>query len=422
MADLRSIILAAGKGTRMKSALPKVLHKVCGKPIIDYVLDVVRGSGSGQICVVVGHESDRVREHLNNYGSSGGSGSELRVVEQKLLLGTADAVKTAAVTLKGYKGDVLVLCGDTPLITKKTVAGLIRKHRAAKAVCTILTANVDDPFGYGRIVRDHNGRVLCIREEKDASEAERSISEINVGMYCFKAPMLIEMLGRIQKNARKQEFYLTDIIELFGKANLKVETSVTEAVEGLGVNSRQDLAVCEEILRWRILDDLMSNGVTIVDPATTFIWSGVKIGQDTVIRPMTFIENDVRIGRDCVIGPFCRVRPGTKIDDNVEVGNFAEISRSSLGKGCRMKHLSFLGDSTVGAGSNIGAGMVTANYDGKAKNKTFIGPSAFIGSNSTIVAPVKIGRRSVLGAGSVLTAGHNIPDQKVAYGVPARLK
>lgn len=424
MSELRSVILAAGKGARMKSATPKVLHQVCGKPIMEYVLDAVKSSGSLNACVVVGHESQKVRGFLDDYTTRQGKKIRMRVeaVEQKSLLGTADAVKAAAASLKNYSGDVLVLCGDTPLLTRQTVGRLIRKHRTTKSVCTILTAVVDEPFGYGRIMRDDAGHVVAIREHKDATEEEKAIDEINVGMYCFKAPALLKMLGKITKNVLKQEYYLTDIVEIFAAAGMKVDTCATDAVEGLGVNSRQDLAVCEEILRWRVLDGLMSDGVTILDPVTTYIWQDVTIGRDTVIRPMTFIENNVRIGKNCVVGPFCRVRPGTRIADNVEVGNFAEISRSILGENCRVKHLSFVGDTSVGRGTNIGAGLVTANYDGKSKNRTWIGSGAFIGSNATIVAPVKIGHKAVVGAGSVVTSGHNVPAGGVVYGVPARLK
>ncbi len=413
MKDLRTLILAAGKGTRMKSNLAKVLHPLWGRPLIQYVLEVSQAVGSLKICVVAGHQPDAVRKYL---------GRSTAAVIQKRLLGTADAVRSAASFLKGFRGDVLILCGDTPLLTKETVRRLVKKHQTSKAGCTFLTASVQEPYGYGRIIRDAAGHVTAIREHKDASDAEKAVKEINVGVYCFRGPELNETLKKVTLNPKKKEFYLTDIVELLVGKNLKVETVTTgDANEGLGINTREDLALAAEILRYRILRKWMLEGVTIVDPKTTYIDADVEIGQDTTIRPFVVIENNVRIGKNCTVGPFTRLRPGTKLKDHVEIGNFAEVSRSELGEHSLMKHFSFLGDARVGSRVNIGAGVVTANYDGKNKNVTHIADEAFIGSDSILVAPVTIGRKAVTGAGSVVKKGTVVPPGKVAVGVPARV-
>jgi bifunctional UDP-N-acetylglucosamine pyrophosphorylase/glucosamine-1-phosphate N-acetyltransferase len=413
MRKVQTIVLAAGKGTRMKSDVPKVLHKVCGKPLILHVLDVVRSIGSLKTFVILGHGIDQVKAILP---------SGTMAIEQKKLLGTADAVKSAARFLKGFQNDVIVLCGDTPLLRTETIEKLISQHHKSKAVCTVLTAIVEDPKGYGRIVRNTKDVIVAIREEKDASEAEKKIREINVGIYCFRSSELLRFLNKIKVNPLKGEYYLTDIIDLFAQNHLKVSALVTDDwKEGLGVNTRCDLASVQAIIRKRILDKLMEDGVTIEDPATTYIAADVKIGYDTVIKPFTFIEEDVVIGKKCVIGPFARLRPGTRLADEVEIGNFTEISRTHIGSKTLMKHFSFLGDARIGSGVNIGAGTVTANYDGKSKNITTIEDGAFIGSDSVLVAPVSIGKKAMVGAGSVVTKNKNVPAGKIAVGVPARV-
>jgi len=413
MKDLRTIILAAGKGTRMKSVFPKVLHKAAGRPLIDYVVGVARSVGSLKICVVLGHEMKTVQEHL---------GKDIQAVRQTKPLGTADAVKSARPFLKEYKGDVLILCGDTPLLRKKTIQRLVRKHKKQQADCTFLTTVVYNPAGYGRVLRGPDGRPFAIREHNDAAEAERNIREINVGVYCFKSEVLSAALKKISVNTKKKEYYLTDIIEILfeeGKAITTVETEDPE--EGFGVNSRVDLAKAEGILRQRILQEHMLNGVTIEDPLTTYIHADVKIGKDTLIRPLTVIEENVRIGSGCVIGPFARLRPGTKIADDVEIGNFTEVSRTKVGAKTLMKHFSFLGDATIGRQANIGAGTVTANYDGRDKNRTQISDGAFIGSDSILVAPVRIGKNAVTGAGCVVTKNTNVPPGQTVLGVPGKI-
>jgi len=413
MKNLRTIILAAGKGTRMKSDLPKVLHAVCGKPIIQYVLDIAKELGSLKIYVVLGHKIEKVKEALKG---------PFTAIQQKKLLGTADALKCSANYFKSYRGDVLILCGDTPLLNKMTVKKVIQKHKKSNAVCTFLTAVVHNSKGYGRVIRNQTGAAVAIREDKDAVGYERDIAEINVGVYCCQSKELFKALKAIKINKKKREYYLTDIIEYFAENGLKIETAESEnPVEALGVNTRADLATAESVLRKRILNNFMLQGVTIVDPDTTFIDVNTKIGTDTVIHPFTFIEKDVRVGGNCKIGPFARLRSGTKIDDNVEIGNFTEISRTKIGSKTFMKHFSYLGDSQIGANVNIGAGVVTANFDGVNKNLTRISDGAFIGSDTVIVAPAKVGKKAVVGAGSVVTKGKSVPDGCVAVGVPAKI-
>lgn len=413
MTQLATIVLAAGKGTRMRSATPKVLHDVCGRPLIDHVLDVAHQVGSLKTCVVLGHGIEKVQQRLPK---------GVLTVEQKQLLGTGDAVKTAGKFLKDFKGDILILCGDTPLLKAETIKALIERHRSTKAVATILTAVVDNKTGYGRIIRNNSAKVVAIREENDCTEAQKDIREINSGVFCFNSQALFDNLKLIKVNSRKGEYYLTDLVAVFAEQRRVIETVTThEPAEAWGVNTREDLAACAAIMRKRILKQLMLSGVTITDPLTTMIDSHVKIGEDTVIKPFTVIDHDVVIGRNCVIGPFAHLRPGTRIDDAVEIGNFAEVSRSTVGTGTFMKHFSFLGDAMVGRNVNIGAGTVTANFDGKDKNRTVIGDGAFIGSDSILVAPVKVGKKAMTGAGSVVTKGKVIPDGKIFVGMPARL-
>jgi bifunctional UDP-N-acetylglucosamine pyrophosphorylase / glucosamine-1-phosphate N-acetyltransferase len=413
MSNFKAIILAAGRGTRMRSEIPKVLHKVCGKPVLDYVLDITKSLRSLKTYVVVGHGSQKVREAV---------GDGVQFVQQDRLLGTADAVNRCAPYLKNFQGTVLVLCGDTPLLSRDIVAALLKQHDRSKASVTVLTANINDPQGYGRIIRDRQESFLAIREQKDASDTEDKINEINVGVYCFHSKDLFKILKKVKLNAGKKEFYLTDAVELLLAEGKKVATFTTQdETVAFGINTREDLAQAQAITRKRILSKHMLSGVTVIDPLTTFIEAGVRIGRDTVIHPMTVIHSDVRIGKNCSIGPMARLRPGTRISDGVEIGNFAEVSRSSIGRGVMQKHFSFLGDATVGQGANIGAGVVTANYDGVNKNKTFIGPRAFIGSDAILVAPNKVGAGAMVGAGSVVAKGKNIPAGTVAVGVPARV-
>ncbi len=412
MSNFRSIILAAGRGTRMKSQVPKVLHQVCGRPMIEYVLDITRSLRSLKTYCVIGHGASQVEKTIGG----------VEFVLQPKLLGTADAVRRVEAQLKNFSGTVLVLCGDTPLLSKDIVRSLLAKHGRSKAAVTVLTALIDNPQGYGRIIRDSANSFLAIREQKDTSSKETLINEINVGVYCFESKKLFNALKKVQLNPKKKEFYLTDVIELFLKQGDKVDTLTTkDAQVAFGVNTRCDLAQAQAVIRQRILNEHMTNGVTIIDPVTTYIDTNVTIGCDTVIFPCTVINRDVRIGRNCKIGPFAHIRSGSRLADKVEIGNFAEVSRTTIGEGVMMKHFSFLGDASVGAKVNIGAGVVTANFDGKAKNKTKIEQDAFIGSDSILVAPVTIGSKAMVGAGSVVTKNTKVPAGSVARGVPAKI-
>ncbi len=413
MSELRTIILAAGKGTRMKSDVPKVLHPVAGRPIVQYVLDVARGLRSLKTYLVTGHGAAQVQESV---------GDGVTYVMQDKLLGTGDAVNRCAPHLKGFKGTVLILCGDTPLLSKGIVRILLNQHQRTKASATILTAILNEPHGYGRMVRNSANELLAIREQKDATHDEDKIKEINVGVYCFEAPDLFETLKKVKLNPKKKEFYLTDVIELLLAADKRVATVTTsDETVAFGVNTRVDLAQAENVIRQRILKEHMLNGVTITDPATTYIEANVTIGQDTVIHPCSFIHEGVKIGKNCSIGPLARIRPGSKIGDGTQIGNFTEVSRTHIGKKTLMKHFSFLGDAIIGDTVNIGAGTITANYDGKNKNLTKIADGAFIGSDTVLVAPVSVGKKAMIGAGSLVTRGKNIPAGSVAFGAPARV-
>lgn len=413
MNELRTIILAAGKGTRFKSLTAKVLHELAGKPIVHYVLDVAEAVGSLGTYVVVGHKAEQVSLSVKG---------RAKTVIQAEQLGTGHAVRSCESHFKGISGDVLVMCGDTPLLDKSIVQALVEQHRTEKSACTVLTARLLDPAGYGRIVRSSDGKFEAIREHKDATIAEKKICEINTGVYCFNVSLLFSFIGSIKENPNKKEYYLTDIIELFLTQEKSVGTLVTDDwTANLGINSRVELALAEKIRREKLLKAYMESGVTIIDPATTYIEEDVTIGQDTVIYPCTYIHTGVVVGAHCSLGPFARLRSGTKLGDHVNIGNFTEVSRSLLGDNVNMKHFSFLGDAEVGEGANIGCGTVTANYDGKNKNKTKIGRRAFIGCDTILVAPVEVGDGAMAGAGSVVARNKNIPAGMLAVGMPARV-
>ncbi len=413
MKNFKAVILAAGKGIRMNSDLPKVMHSICSKPMLEIALDTVRDLKIKDIIAVLGFKADEVKQALPK---------DIKVVIQRKLLGSGDAVKAASVKIKGFRGSVLVLNGDSPLIKAETIKGLMKSHLENEAACTFLTAAVDSPKGYGRVIRDNYSRVTRISEDLDLAQPERPVNEINVGAYCFKAPELVRALNKLKSDNKKKEFYLTDIIEIFVKDGLKIETFATDdKTEALGVNTRQDLALANEILRSRIISCHMSGGVTIVSPALTFIYPDAEIGADTIIHPFCVIESDVKIGKKCSIGPLCHIRSGTKLEDGVVLGNFVEVSRSRIGKETLVKHFSFLGDAIVGKDVNIGAGVVTANFDGKNKNTTKIEDAAFIGSDTILVAPVKVGKKAITGAGCVVTKHKDVPSGKLVLGVPARI-
>lgn len=426
--NLAAVILAAGKGTRMKSKLPKVLHKLCGSPMLSYVTDAVAAAGVEKTVVVVGYGADLVARAVEG---------QAQVALQSEQLGTAHALMQAGPFLSDFPGQLLILCGDTPLIEAGTLAQLVEGHRVAGSAATVLTAEMEDPTGYGRVIRDGQGRVAKIVEQKDASPEEKKVREVNTGIYCFEVAGLFDELNRITPTNAQGEYYLTDLVEIYARKGLAVEAVMLQNPrEVTGINDRLQLAEVEQYMRGRVLKDLMRSGVTVVDPLSTFVDRSVKVGRDTVIYPFTFIEGCTVIGEDCTvgpgsrlinakvgdgvsiqnsividshiedhcsIGPFAYLRPETKLGRGVKVGDFVEIKKSLIGDGSKVPHLSYIGDAKVGENVNIGAGTITCNYDGNNKWPTLIGDGAFIGSNTNLVAPVEIGARAITGAGSTIT-------------------
>jgi len=412
MKNIAAIILAAGEGTRMKSSMPKVLHSICGRSMIQHLVDSITSIGIKKIVVIVGHKADLVKQTLKG----------LQCVKQDKLLGTADAVlKAKGLLLKDKKIDsVLVTYGDVPLLTPETLRRIIERHLSARSDCTLLTSHLKNPTSYGRVVRSGNDKVTKIIEEADASIYEKVIEEINVGVYCFNKSLLFGAIEKIKPNNIKKEYYLTDTIEILAKSNALIDSvSTDDPEEFLGVNTRSDLIRAGQVVRRRILNSIMQNGVSIVDPSNTYIEQGAEIQQDTVIYPYTFIERGVKIGSNCSIGPFARIRSGTTIDKDVSVGNFVEIVRSNIQRGAKINHQCYIGDTTIGKSVNIGAGTIVANYDGKYKHKTIIEDNAFIGTGTILIAPVRIGKSAITGAGSVVTKNNNVPAGKTVVGIPA---
>ncbi|MDP3787305.1 MAG: NTP transferase domain-containing protein [Candidatus Omnitrophota bacterium] len=412
MSSIGCIILAAGKGTRFKSGTPKVLHELHGRPVLQNLLDVVAEVGFRRPVVVIGHKAGKVRDFLRD--------KAVAVIQRKQL-GTADAVKAGKKYLSRFE-DILVLYGDVPLVKAGTIRSLIKEHAASGASCTLLTVFMDDPSGYGRIVRGSSDEVRGIVEEKEADEEEKRIREINVGLYCFNRRDLFETIKKVGKSKVKKEYYLTDLIEILISEGKKVSAVTTDDTdETMGINSREDLSRAFLALNKRMIKKLTENSVTVMDPSTAYISPDAKIGKDTVVYPFVVIEKNVKVGKRCSIGPFCRLRPGTVIGDDVEIGNFVEIVRSKIKSKSKAKHLTYLGDCVVGREANIGCGTITANFDGKKKNRTTIGDKAHIGSGTIFVAPVKVGKGAVTGAGSVILRNKNVPAKAVAVGVPARI-
>lgn len=410
-----AVILAAGEGTRLKSAKAKALHKVAGQSLLAHVVAAVRKAGVKQICVVVGHKKEDVKKEFVN--------EDVEFVVQKELLGTGDAVKKTVSFLKKQKeaDQVLVLCGDAPLIRSESIESMIQSQREQGGAATVLTGVLQDPDSYGRVVRGPERSLIKIVEHKDATEEEKQIQEINSGAYCFEKSALVSGLDKLHQQNAQKEYYLPELIRVFVEEGSRVDAVVTEEVsEVLGVNSRMDLALAEKAFQKRINLFHMENGVTLMDPETIYIDSRVTIEPDTIIYPFTYIEGEVKIKKNCRIGPFTQLRSGTLMEDEAEVGNFTEVKKSKIGKKTKAKHLSYIGDTMIGEKVNIGAGTITANYDGKAKYVTIIEDGAFIGSNCTIVAPVKIGKQAITGAGSVVTKGHDVAENEVVIGVPAK--
>jgi bifunctional UDP-N-acetylglucosamine pyrophosphorylase/glucosamine-1-phosphate N-acetyltransferase len=411
MNKITAVILAAGLGTRMKSDMPKVLHRVGSQTILGKVVSSLKKAGVSDIIAVVGHGAEQVEALFKD---------EIKFVRQPELLGSGDALKRAAEKMTGTGSDVLVTCGDAPLITDTTYKKLMEAKSARGASCAILTCRVDDPASYGRVVRGSGDEVLRIVEEKDASEEEKKIDEINVGTYCFSRSELKEHINDIELNEKKKEFYLTDIVEILARNGKKVVSESCDPGEAIGINSRKDLAEANKMAYKKKLEELMDSGVTIVDPDNTYVDDEAEVGRDTVIFPNTVIEKDVKVAEGCRIGPFARLRPGTRVAENAEIGNFVELCRTQIGRNTKVKHHTYLGDTVVGEDANIGAGTITANYDGKDKFQTVIENEAFIGVGAVLIAPVKIGKGAKVGAGSVVTKNKDVPAGGTVVGVPAR--
>ena len=415
MPESVAIILAAGKGKRMKSTLPKALELVCGKPMFWFMLEKVKNLGIAKKIVIAGHGADKIRQFIKDEAASA------VILNQEKQLGSGHAVLQAAGHLSKFNGLVLVLYCDTPLIGLDTLQNLFRLHKRSGADCTLLTVHQDDPTGYGRIKRGRNGSVEKIVEDKDATPAEKAIKEVNVGAYIFYSKKLFNALKYVPRNTRKNEYYLTDVVEILAKSG-KVEALLSvRSQELLGVNTRAHLSQIQEAVQKSILDFWIEKQVRIRDPKTTIIDAGVVIGRDTVILPHTVIEGGSRIGRRCVIGPFARIRGDSSIGDDSTVGNFVEVVRSKIGRGTLVKHLSYIGDAELGRDVNIGAGTITANFDGVRKHKTIVGDGAQIGSGTVLIAPVRVGKKAVTGAGCVLPKNKTVPDGGVVVGVPGRV-
>lgn len=429
--DLHVVILAAGKGTRMKSAIPKVLHHLAGLPLIEHVLRTVDQLDVASKVLVVGHGADEVRTALAGR-------PDLQYVVQSPQLGTGHALLQAEPVLKDRKGTVLLLYADVPLLQSSTLSRLVEAHRSARAAATVLTAELQDPYGYGRIVRDKAGLITRIVEHRDASAAQQAIREVNSGIYTFALSGLFDHLHRLATDNAQGEYYLTDLVAMYRQQDKRVETLRLDSADELrGVNSRLDLAELSAVLRQRKNRSLMVSGVTLEDPATSYIEMDVTVGQDTILGPGVRLEGTTTIGSRCrihagsrltnatldddvvvldysvivdssvgshaAIGPMAHIRPASVVGPSARVGNFVELKKTSLGRGSKANHLAYLGDATIGEGANIGAGTITCNYDGVNKHKTIIEDGVFIGSDSQLVAPVTIGRDAYVGAGSSIT-------------------
>jgi len=433
-----ALILAAGEGTRMKSSLPKVAHRILGVPIVSFVVDAARAAGSERVVVVTGHGAEAVEALLADAG--------VTFARQEQQLGTGHAVMCAENALGAADGSLLVLAGDCPLLTADTLAALIAAREGAGAACSVLTARLADPAGYGRIVRAADGSLAAIVEDRDLEPGQRGIGEVNTSTYCFDARTLFAHLHRVRNENAQAEYYLTDMVGLFRAEGLPVvAVEAADPAEALGVNSRVQLAEAAAMLQQRINERHMLAGVSMTDPGLVWVGPHVEIARDTVLEPMTFLMGTTRVGEGCVIGPDSRVtdsvmgagcaidssivvasvlaervsvgpraylRPGTDMASGSKAGTSVEIKNSRIGEASKVPHLSYIGDAEVGAGVNIGAGTITCNYDGVRKHRTVIGDGAFIGSDTMLVAPVEVGPGAVTGAGSAIS--HDVPADALA--------
>lgn len=440
MADIAALILAAGKGTRMKSSLVKVMHPLGEKPMIAWPVRAARSAGASRTVLVVGHQSEKVRELFAD-------DADMVFALQEQQLGTGHAVGCATGFFSGFSGTVLILCGDVPLIRSTTLREMVSNHKEGKAALTVLTARPGNPHGYGRVVKGRGGAVLRIVEEKDATREEKGITEINTGIYCVEADFLFEAVAALRNDNAQGEYYLTDIVKMGAELGKQCQSfPVADTEEVMGVNDRVQLAVAAKILRRRINEGLMLEGVTIIDPDNTYIEDGVAIGADTVINPNVHIHGKTVIGSECVvepsvvirgctigngvtvkagsviedsiihdgvnIGPMAHLRPGNELGKNVKIGNFVEAKKVVMGEGSKASHLTYLGDSTIGSNVNIGCGTITCNYDGVSKHRTVIEDDVFVGSDVQFVAPVTIGRNSLIAAGTTVT--RDVPPDSLA--------
>ena len=432
-----SVILAAGMGTRMKSKMPKVLHKVCGKPLSKWVIDASEAAGADKVCAVVGHKAETVKEVL---------GDVCKFALQAEQKGTGHAVMQAIDVIKNSKGEVVILNGDTPLITAETINKAIEYHKNNGNQATVITAILDDATGYGRIVRDNDGSVLKIVEQKDASKEEKKINEVNSGMYVFDAQSLVYALDKITPNNAQGEYYLTDTLEILLSAGKKIGGyAISDNDEIRGINDRVQLNEAEKIMQKRINEYHMRNGVTMRNPESVYIEDGVEIGNDTEICQNVTIKSGTKIGSDCVIGsgsmldravihdgvdvlssvilesevdegthvgPFAYIRPNCHVGKEVKVGDFVELKNSNIDDGTKISHLTYIGDSDVGKRVNFGCGTVTCNYDGKKKYRTTIGDDCFVGCNTNFVSPINVGDGVYIAAGSTIT--EDIPENNLS--------
>lgn len=435
MPDLHLVVLAAGKGTRMKSALPKVLHRLGGRRMLDWVLAAGGSLHPASTTIVVGHQAERIQTEYADR-------PDIRFVVQEQQLGTGHALLQTEPLLAGATGTVLLLYGDVPLLTARTLKALADQHHAEGAAATVVTAIVDRPYGYGRILRTA-GRIARIVEERDATDEQRAIREINGGIYAFALEPLFGAIRSIASRNVQGEYYLPDLIAVYRRRKLPVSTlTVEDPNEIKGINSRSELAEVTAIVRQRRNDELMAAGVTLVDPATTYIDADVQVGADTVIHPNVYLEGrtvigaaceihagvrivdstigdrvtirnfcvitDSTIASDAAIGPFAHLRPGNEVGEGAHIGNFVELKKTSFGAGSKAGHLAYLGDATIGKDVNVGAGVITCNYDGTRKNPTVVKDAAFVGSDSQLVAPVTVGRGAYVAAGSTIVS--DVPD------------